>query len=99
MSGDHIRILRKLPINVMVMLMKHRMQKKFNLQLIYFMTDKEQFIAMIDRDGLVFSDDEVGKIDKVYVRGKWGGADFHFNKEGALIGGEVIGDECDFYKR
>ena len=60
------------------------------------MSEKEQFIAMLNKAGLSFLEEDSQHLDKVYVRGRHGGADFHFNKVGNLIGGEVIGDQCDF---
>jgi hypothetical protein len=63
------------------------------------MADKEDFIALINKAGFVFSEDAPGFVDTVYIKGKWGGADFHFDKEtGDLVGGGVIGDQCEFYK-
>lgn len=63
------------------------------------MTDKEIFIAMLEKANLVFSEDSPGFVDQIYVKGKWGGADFHFAQDtGDLVGGGVIGDQCEFYK-
>lgn len=60
------------------------------------MTEREQFIAMLTKAGLSFLEENALHLDKVYVAGKHGGADFHFNKVGNLVGGKVIGDQCDF---
>lgn len=63
------------------------------------MTDKEDFIAMTKKARFDISVDGSGFVDRVYIRGRWGGADFHFDQEtGDLVGGEVVGDQCEFYK-